>query len=78
MSVLILVLVRNVSISTCSCFSLMIVYLIGGLLYNKFAKGASGVEMVPNVDFWKTLPGLAKVNLAWGHYDLADILMLCQ
>jgi hypothetical protein len=56
----------------------MIVYLIGGLLYNKFAKGASGVEMVPNVDFWKTLPGLAKVNLAWGHYDLADILMLCQ
>ncbi len=38
------------------------VYIIGGVLYNKFAKGAKGVELIPNIEFWKELPGLVRVR----------------
>ena len=27
-----------------------------------FAKGASGSEMIPNVTFWKAVPGLVKAS----------------
>lgn len=36
-------------------------YFVGGgcLLY--FVRGARGIEVVPNIDFWRSLPGLIKV-----------------
>ena len=39
------------------------VYLIGGVLFNNFARGASGAELVPNVSFWKEFPILVKVRM---------------
>lgn len=33
-------------------------YLIGGVLYNKYVKGRSGSAMIPNHTFWSNLPGL--------------------
>ena len=41
-------------------FLLLIVYLTAGILVMKFVKGASGVEMVPNLELWKGLPSLIK------------------
>lgn len=29
-----------------------------GILYNNFVRGMRGVELVPNLDFWRSLPGL--------------------
>ncbi|XP_062517613.1 cation-dependent mannose-6-phosphate receptor-like [Corticium candelabrum] len=41
-------------------FSLIFVYIIGGLLYLKFVRGASGIELIPNYSFWRLLPSLIK------------------
>jgi len=37
-----------------------VVYLVGGVLLNKFARHKEGMEMVPNVEFWISIPGLVK------------------
>ena len=36
------------------------VYFAGGALFMRYRMGASGVEMVPNLTFWRDLPGLVK------------------
>ena len=40
---------------------IVVVYLVGGVSYMHFAKGANGSEMIPNVTFWKGVPVLIKV-----------------
>ena len=45
-----------------SFFVLVLVYLVGGVLYMRFVRGATGVEQIPQLEFWKGLPGAAKVN----------------
>lgn len=39
---------------------LIFVYLVGGVLVNTLAKGAQGVERIPNISLWKEFPGLVK------------------
>jgi len=39
---------------------LLVVYLTGGILWNKFKQEKDGMELVPNVEFWSSLPGLVK------------------
>ena len=41
----------------------IILYFVGGMLFLHFAKGASGSEMIPNITFWKAVPGLIKVHI---------------
>eukprot|EP00004_Rigifila_ramosa_P018408 TRINITY_DN4579_c0_g1_i1.p1 TRINITY_DN4579_c0_g1~~TRINITY_DN4579_c0_g1_i1.p1 ORF type:complete len:262 (-),score=67.00 TRINITY_DN4579_c0_g1_i1:141-881(-) len=36
------------------------VYLAGGYLYKNKKEGAQGTEAIPNIDFWRELPGLVK------------------
>lgn len=43
-------------------FVLLFVYLVGGIIFNKTRREAQGLEMVPNIAFWKALPGLVKVS----------------
>ena len=38
-------------------------YLIGGIIYNKVQKGATGKEVIPNVQFWTESPILVKVKV---------------
>jgi len=38
--------------------SVMFLYLVGGVAYNKFRKDAHGIELIPNHEFWFALPGL--------------------
>ena len=44
------------------CFIILIVgtvvYLVGGVLYNKFVKGRDGIALIPNHTFWQNFPGL--------------------
>jgi len=35
---------------------LIVVYLVAGIAYNRFKLEKSGVELVPNVEFWKESP----------------------
>jgi len=39
---------------------LVVVYLIGGILFNKFRRQLGGIELIPNVTFWSSIPGLVK------------------
>ncbi|XP_062517922.1 uncharacterized protein LOC134193139 [Corticium candelabrum] len=39
---------------------LLFVYFVGGILYQRLGKGAQGIEMVPQHQFWMSLPGLIK------------------
>lgn len=41
----------------------VIVYLVGGFLVMRFARGARGVEQIPNYEFWKECPLLIWVNI---------------
>lgn len=38
----------------------LVVYLVAGVLINKFARGATGAELIPNRAFWADLPSLIK------------------
>eukprot|EP01118_Nematostelium_gracile_P014498 TRINITY_DN5666_c0_g1_i2.p1 TRINITY_DN5666_c0_g1~~TRINITY_DN5666_c0_g1_i2.p1 ORF type:complete len:267 (-),score=52.28 TRINITY_DN5666_c0_g1_i2:56-757(-) len=38
----------------------VVIYFVGGILFNKFKRGLSGVEVIPNVAFWGSLPGLVR------------------
>ncbi|KAL6076144.1 Autophagy-related protein 27 [Balamuthia mandrillaris] len=40
--------------------SVLLVYFVGGVLFQKFYKKESGLALIPNVEFWKMLPGLVK------------------
>jgi len=39
---------------------LIVVYLVAGLIFNKFKRGLNGIELIPNVTFWTSIPGLVK------------------
>jgi len=36
------------------------IYLVGGMVFNKVRRNATGVELIPNLEFWKVVPGLVK------------------
>jgi len=36
------------------------VYCLGGIIFKSKRKGTSGTESIPNIDFWRGLPGLVK------------------
>ena len=36
-------------------------YFIAGVLYNKYRRGATGLEVIPNLAFWQDFPNLVKV-----------------
>lgn len=44
--------------------SLFAAYLLGGMAIMKFIKGAQGVEIIPNYEFWASLPSLVKVMIS--------------
>ena len=39
---------------------LVVVYVGGGMVYNWKFQQKTGIEMVPNIEFWKDLPSLVK------------------
>ncbi|KAK6166148.1 hypothetical protein SNE40_022911 [Patella caerulea] len=55
----------SVSLSTGSIiviifFAVLVVYVIAGISFQRFARKASGKEMAPNYGFWSSMPGLVK------------------
>ena len=45
-----------------SLLVLVIIYLIGGVLINKYIRKVEQGNEIPNKGFWKDLPGLIKVS----------------
>jgi cation-dependent mannose-6-phosphate receptor len=39
-------------------FVVATVYVVGGMIYNRVTAGKTGVEMIPQYEFWASLPGL--------------------
>lgn len=53
----------NISTGTIMCLtflSFLMSYLVVGMLYKRAVLGASGIDLIPNISFWTTLPGLIK------------------
>ena len=50
-------------------FVILAVYMIAGMLLN-YRAGATGVELVRNLSFWKSLPGLIKDGCRFAFVDL--------
>ena len=48
-------------------FVLVLIYIVGGILFLHFARGANGKEMIPNFEFWKDFPFLVKVSFIVNH-----------
>lgn len=40
-----------------------IVYVAGGIAYNKFVKGLTGAQTCPNLGFWMAIPGLVNAGV---------------
>jgi len=49
----------------CSLLVVVILYFLIGIIFMKFAKKAQGPEIIPNIEFWKGLPSLVKVNISY-------------
>ena len=45
-----------------SFFVILVIYLVSGILFMKYKRGATGKEVMPNIEFWSSLPGLIKVS----------------
>lgn len=48
------------SINCCSAFVAIIVYFVAGILLNKYKYNKNGLDLIPNVQFWKDVPYLVK------------------
>jgi len=49
------------------------IYIIGGCVYKKQRVGATGMEMCPNIDFWRSLPGLVKDGCKYTWFKLRSL-----
>lgn len=43
----------------------VVTYLVVGIIYNKCARGASGIEVIPNLSFWMDFPNLVMDGVAF-------------
>lgn len=43
--------------------STIFIYLGVGVLFKIFVAGASGIEIIPNIEFWQDLPSLIRVSI---------------
>ncbi len=43
-------------------FVLVLIYLVGGILFLRFARGARGSEQIPNYEFWREFPNYVRVS----------------
>ncbi|ELU00623.1 hypothetical protein CAPTEDRAFT_19704 [Capitella teleta] len=46
-------------------FVLVVMYLVFGVLVMRFTRGATGLEQIPNIEFWKELPLLIKEGVTF-------------
>ena len=52
----------------------VVIYLVAGIVFKKVRMQAHGVEMIPNIDFWSSLPGLVRVSFLFRiKYDYSVI-----
>ena len=49
-----------------SALTAFAIYFIAGTLFMYFVRGARGIEIIPNVNFWKSLPVLIMVSKSNG------------
>nr|XP_039265627.1 cation-dependent mannose-6-phosphate receptor-like [Styela clava] len=48
------------SISLISILAIFFVYLVSGIIYKKTRTGVTGTDLIPNTNFWSSMPGLIK------------------
>jgi len=69
--------VGTISPGTVICITIVVmasVYLVGGIAYNKFYREKSGVEMIPNYEFWQDIPFLFRDGVIFVVSKVKDLL----
>ena len=51
-----------------------VLYFVGGALFNRFWRGHTGYELIPNKDFWVMLPGLVKDGNVFAFKKCIDLV----
>ncbi|KAL6072999.1 Autophagy-related protein 27 [Balamuthia mandrillaris] len=46
-------------------FSVFLIYFVAGVAWQKFKNNATGKDLIPNVNFWISLPGLVKDGIVF-------------
>ncbi|KAH9524733.1 hypothetical protein Btru_027646 [Bulinus truncatus] len=59
-------------------FVLLLIYLVGGVLFLKYVRKAEGIEVIPNVEFWKDLPSLIKDGILFTFRGLEIFIQFCM
>ncbi len=54
-----------------------VVYFGGGFIYLHFVKGNRGIEQIPNLEFWRALPGLVYDGCVYFIYLVRRALAAC-
>ena len=44
-------------------FCAIVVYVVGGMLYQRLVNGAKGMEQFPNIEFWRDFGNLQAVSI---------------
>ncbi|KAK0070612.1 hypothetical protein PV326_002301, partial [Microctonus aethiopoides] len=65
-----LIRLKSLGLSTGSVLVILLcvfssLYFIGGAVALKVFRGAVGLELIPNYDFWSDLPGLVRDGVAF-------------
>jgi len=50
------------------------IYVIAGVLVNKFKFEKEGIEMVPNIEFWKEVPGYISDGVMWTKEKVMNVV----
>jgi len=53
--------------------SVMVLYLALGVAYNMHYAGESGLQAIPNFEFWKTIPSLVKDGAWWSFIKVSSL-----
>lgn len=63
--------IGSILVITFSC--LLIVYIICGILFNKYARQVEGKEVFPNYSFWADFPYLVKDGCVFTSHSLREL-----
>lgn len=58
-------------------FVVLVVYLVAGVLFMKYRRGATGREVIPNIEFWSSLPGLIKDGCVFFGKNIKELCGRC-
>lgn len=52
----------------------IVLYIVGGVLFQKYYRHESGWDLIPNREFWMALPGLVKDGCVYTYQGISALI----